>query len=158
MQRSFFDVTPVELGQLGPEPAVAVVREMLWAEVNNLGIPIPDTDIPFAVTNADGGVDAVVKASPKSPGNGLIFAPMTSYQVKAGDFSLSATTRSQIEALLITPAAIQERKKTGANPAGTSHKAQNLSPRIRACLDAGGTFVTMLFGNDNIDTEEDATE
>ena len=29
---------------------------------------------------------------------------------------------------------------------------------MRACLDAGGTFVTMLFGNDGIDTEEAATE
>jgi hypothetical protein len=29
---------------------------------------------------------------------------------------------------------------------------------VRACLDAGGTFVTVLFGNDNIDMEEGATE
>jgi hypothetical protein len=26
--------------QLGSEPAVAVLREMLWAEVNNIGVPI----------------------------------------------------------------------------------------------------------------------
>jgi len=43
MQQTFFDVTPVELSQLGSELAVAVLREMLWAEVNNLGIPISDT-------------------------------------------------------------------------------------------------------------------
>jgi hypothetical protein len=36
MQQTFFDVTPTELGQLGPEPAVAVLREMLWAEVHNI--------------------------------------------------------------------------------------------------------------------------
>ncbi len=84
MLRSFFDVTPVELGQLGSEPAVAVLREMLWAEVNNLGIPISDTDIPFSVTTSDGGVDAVVHATPKSGGNGLIFAPRTSYQFATG--------------------------------------------------------------------------
>src|SRR5215469_6939534 len=103
MQQGFFDVTPVELGLLGPEPAVAVLREMLWAEVRNLGIPISDTDIPFAVNDADGGVDAIVKGTPKGPGNGLVFAPMTSYQVKAGDFSLSATRLTQIEKLLMTP-------------------------------------------------------
>jgi len=34
-----------------------VLREMLWAEVHNLGIPISDADIPFAVNDAD-GVDA----------------------------------------------------------------------------------------------------
>ena len=67
MQQGFFDVTPVELGLLGPEPAVAVLREMLWAEVRNLGIPISDADIQFAVTTADGGVDATVKGTPREP-------------------------------------------------------------------------------------------
>jgi len=70
MQQTFFDVTPTELGQLGPEPAVAVLREMLWAEVHNIGIPISDADIPFAVNDADGGVDAVVKGARKVPGTG----------------------------------------------------------------------------------------
>ncbi len=158
MLRSFFDVTPVELGQLGSEPAVAVLREMLWAEVNNLGIPISDTDIPFAVTTADGGIDAVVNATPKNAGNGLIFAPRTSYQVKTGDFTLNATSPAKIETLLITPTAIAARKKAGAKASGKSHKPQNISARVRACLDIGGTFVTMLFGDDGIDTEEDATE
>jgi hypothetical protein len=158
MQQSFFDVTPVELGQLGAEPAVAVLREMLWAEVHNLGIPISDTNVPFAVNDADGGVDAIVKGTPKSAGNGLIFPPTTSYQVKAGDFSLSATQLAQIEKLLMTPTAIRRRIDAKASLAGISHKPEGISPRVRACLDAGGTFVTMLFGNDAPETEEDATE
>jgi hypothetical protein len=54
MQRSFFDVIPVELGQLGPELAVTVLREMIWAEVGDLGIPLPDTDVPFPITTPDG--------------------------------------------------------------------------------------------------------
>ena len=103
MLRRFFDVTPVELGQLGSEPAVAVLREMVWAEVNNLGIPISDTDIPFAVTTSDGGIDAVVYAMPKNAGNGLIFAPRTSYQVKTGEFTLNATNPGQIEKLPDSP-------------------------------------------------------
>ena len=118
MQQSFFDVVPVELDQLGSEPAVAVLREMLWAEVNNIGVSISDTDIPFAVNDADGGIDAVVKGVPKSGGNGLIFPPTTSYQVKAGNFPLRAAALAQIEELLITPAAIQARKKARANPGG----------------------------------------
>src|SRR6516164_4172362 len=97
---SFFDVTPVELEPLGSEPAVAVLRAMLWAEVNNLGIPISETDIPFAVNTPDGGIDAVVNGVPVGVGNGLIFAPRTAYQVKAGNFALNATSRGLIEALL----------------------------------------------------------
>ena len=158
MLQGFFDVTPFELGQLGPEPAVAVLREMLWAEVSNLGIPISDADIPFAITTSDGGVDAIVTGTVKNAGNGLIFSPRTSYQVKAGDFPLNATSPRQIEALLVSPSAIDARKKDKAKPSGKVHTPANISPRIRECLDSGGTFVTMLFGNDGIDTEENATE
>jgi hypothetical protein len=158
MQQSFFDVIPDELGQLGSDLAVAVLREMLWAEVHNLGIPISDTDIPFAVNDADGGVDAIVNGTPKSAGSGLIFAPRTSYQIKAGDFSLSATSTAQIEKLLMTPTAIRKRIAAKASPAGASHELDGISARIRACLDADGTFITMLFGNDGVDTEEDAAE
>jgi hypothetical protein len=151
-------VIPAELGQLGPELAVAVLREMLWAEVNNIGIPISNADIPFAVTGADGGVDAIVTRTPKGLGNGLIFSPLTSYQVKAGDFALGATASAKIEELLLTPTAIKRRIQARASAAGTSHTPDAISLRVRACLDAGGTFVTMLFGNDGIDTEEHATE
>jgi hypothetical protein len=131
MLRSFFDVTLVELGQLGSEPAVAVLREMLWAEVNNLGIPISDTDIPFAVTTADGGVDAVVKAMPTGAGNGLIFAPRTSYQVKTGDFALNATSFAQIEKLLISPTAIAARVKAKAE-ASANRMSRKISVRASA--------------------------
>jgi hypothetical protein len=159
MLQSFFDVTPVELGQLGPEPAVAVLREMLWAEISNLGMPISDTDIPFAITTPDGGIDAVVTGTPKGTGNGLIFAPQTSYQIKAGDFPLNATSLARIEELLVTPSAIAARKaQKGVKPNGKAHELNDISPRVRACLDNDGTFVAMLFGNDGIDTEDEATE
>ncbi|SRR5260221_5867104 len=123
MQQSFFDVTPTELSQLGAEVAVAVLREMLWAEVQDIGIPISETDIPFAVNDADGGVDAIVKATPKGGGNGLIFAPRTAYQVKAGNFPLSAKTPGLIEELLLTPTAIRRRIDAKATPAGSSRGA-----------------------------------
>jgi hypothetical protein len=158
MLPSFFDITPTQLDQLGPDLAVAVLREMLWAEVNNIGIPISDADIPFAVDNADGGVDAVVSGTPTSAGHGLIFAPRTCYQVKAGDFKLSASRPAQIEELLIAPSAIAVRKSAKAEPGGKAHAIADISPRIRECLDCDGTFVTMLFGNDDIDSEENATE
>src|SRR5271155_1416732 len=103
MIQSFFAITPSDLGQLGSELAVSVLREMLWAEVHNVGIPFSQTDIPFAITTPDGGIDAVVNGTPQGAGNGLIFAPRTAYQVKAGDFALSATNLGQIEKLLMTP-------------------------------------------------------
>ncbi len=157
MQRSFFDVTPSEIGQLGSEPAVEVLREMIWAEASNLGIPISDTDIPFAVTTSDGGIDAEVLATDVAQGRGLIFAPRTSYQVKAGDFGVHPGTPALTEELLVKPSAIAARKKAKASPSGKAYKVDDLSPRVRSCLDNGGTFVVALFGNDNIDTEDGAT-
>jgi hypothetical protein len=75
---------------------------------------------------------------------------------------LSSTSIGKIEELLIKPtdiaARIATRKKAKAAISGKSYKPTNISPRVRQCLDSGGTFVAMLFGNDSIDTEEDATE
>jgi hypothetical protein len=158
MLPGLFDVTPVELGQLGPEPAVAVLREMILAEVGNLGIPISETDIPYPITSPDGGVDAVVRGTPTKPGNGLIYAPRTSFQVKAGDFPLNATGPGRIEELLLKPSSIEGRVKTKGAISGKSYTPEDISPRIRDCLDHGGTFVTLLFSNDGIDSQEDATQ
>ena len=130
MQQGFFDVTPAELAQLGPAPAVDVLREMVWAEVSNIGIAISDADIPFGVNTADGGIDAIVKAVPKSAGNGLIFAPRTAYQVKAGDFPLSANSTARIEELVMKPTAIDRRRKAKLPPSGKLHKAADISPRF----------------------------
>ena len=158
MQQSFFDITPNELAQLGPELAVDVMREILWAEASNLGIPITDVEVPFAITTADGGVDAVVNGTPKSAGNGVIFPPKTSYQVKVGDFTLTPNTGAEIEKLLLSPKAIEARKKANKPISGSSYTVGDISPRIRECLDAGGTFVTALFGNEAIDVPEAGTE
>ncbi len=158
MLLGFFDVTPVELGQLGPEPAVAVLREMILAEVGNLGIPISETDIPYSITTPDGGIDAMVRGTPTKPGNGLIYAPQTSYQVKAGDFPLNANSPGRIEELLLKPSSIERRVKSKGALSGKTYTSDDISPRIRDCMDHGGTFVTLLFGNDGIDAEEDATQ
>jgi len=58
----------------------------------------------------------------------------------------------------MTPTAIQRRIAAKASPAGSWHEPESISPRVRTCLDAGGTFVTMLFGDDRVETQEDATE
>ena len=119
MLPGFFDITPVDLGQLGPEPAVDVLREMILAEAGNLGIPISEIDVPYSTTTPDGGVDAIVRATPARTGNGLIFAPRTSYQVKAGDFALNSTSPGRIEELMLRPSSIQRRI---GNEGGTLRK------------------------------------
>jgi hypothetical protein len=161
MATGFFDITPVELSYLGDELTVAVIRDVLCAEALNLGIPITDVDAPFNINVSDGGIDALVKGTPKGLGNGIIFAPRTSYQIKAGKFGLTPTTKNKIEELLIQPKAIGARKaKKGVAPSGSAHTVEDLSPRVRECLDNGGTFVVVLFGDSStIDsTEDDATE
>jgi hypothetical protein len=130
---------------------------MIWADASNLGIPISDTDVSFNINAKDGGVDAVVLGTPKSPGNGIIFGSRTSYQVKTGDFHLTVTNLGKIEELLIRPSAIAARIAAKLTLTGKAHKPEDLNPRVRDCLDSNGTFVAMLFGDDGIDTEEDAT-
>jgi hypothetical protein len=78
--------------------------------------------------------------------------------VKAGDFPLTANSLSLIEELLLKPSSIGGRRKVKAHVSKTAYTAADISPRIRSCLDDGGTFVTLLFGNDGIDIEEDATQ
>ena len=78
--------------------------------------------------------------------------------MKAGNYPLSATALARSKSCLSRQLPFKRAKKAGARPAGNSHKPDAISPRVRACLDAGGTFVTILFGNDGTETEEDATE
>src|SRR5262245_60292884 len=94
-QRTFFDVTPADHGQLAPGEAVSVLREMLWAEAFRIGLPVTDVDVPFAITDPDGGVDADVAAIPDGTTSTLIRPPRTSFQVKTGKFA--AKTDSEIE-------------------------------------------------------------
>lgn len=160
MATGFFDITPVELSYLGGELAVAVIRDVLCAEALNLGIPITGVDVPYDINVSDGGVDAVVKGTPTRPGNGIIFAPRTSYQIKVGAFGLTSTAKGKIEELLIQPKAIAARVAKKVPPSGSAHTVGDLSPRVRECLDNGGTFVIALFGDRSIvdSTEDDATE
>lgn len=179
MQHGFFDVTPEDLGLLDSALAVDVLREMVWAEVHNIGIPITETDIPFSITSADGGIDAEVSVAPKTLGNGLIFAPKTFYQVKTGKFALTASSDALIEKLLLKPAAIEVRKQrdkaaakkkkavarkkppskiaTIKNVSGKDYTVDDINPRVRQCLDEDATFVILLFGSDSTEIKDKAT-
>lgn len=159
-QRTFFDVEPADLGQLAPSEAVFVLREMLWAEAFRLKIAVTSVEVPFAITDPDGGIDADVTAIPGGAESALIYPPRTSFQVKTGAFA--AKTDSEIESLLIKPSAIQARRAAARakKPKKITHHnydRDDLSPRVRACLDAGGTFIVVLFGVDTPDTADEET-
>ena len=145
MQRTLFDVNPKDLGDLAPDVAVAVLREMLWAECYSLGLAVTEADVPFAINDADGGIDGIIRALPAQTKSELLFPPQTSYQVKTGNFNLKGPT--EIEELLVRPSSIQARRSAKKKLDDWKYTSDDLSPRVRACFDAGGTFVTLLFGS-----------
>ena len=104
-----------------------IFADLLWADARALGIPA-HIDVPRNINAPDGGVDATVSAPSKLPGPCAIRPGVTVYQIK--------TTRG------LNPSADSARKGILYTQDGA------LRPRIRKCLDEGGTFVIALFGSD----------
>ena len=134
---TIFAVDKEHLGRLNPAQAVDLFRELLWAEATATGIGKNLISVPSAITVADGGIDAEVVGAEPQGGQGLIKQGMTRYQIKTGSFSLSGD--ADIEEILL------------------QSKTSELKPRIKSCLDAGGTLVVVLFGSDNPETVDDQT-
>lgn len=128
-----FYLTQNDLSQLGPDLAVDIFRELLWAEANKSGVAINLINVPSAITVSDGGIDADVQADISSE-QGLIKKGLTSYQIKAGDFTLNPYGIKEI--LFV-------------------HGKEELKPRVKACLDNGGTLVVVFFKWDNPDKTDD---
>jgi len=127
---TIFSVTGNDLSQLGPESAVNVFRELLWVEATTIGVAKSLINVPSAITVADGGIDAEVQGVKVSDGQGIIKDGFTCYQIKAGEFTLNA---SSIKEILFVKG-----------------KAE-LKPRIKTCLEKNGTLVIMFFAWDNPD-------
>ncbi len=134
---TIFTVRNEDLGQLSADRAVDLFRELLWAEATATGVGKNLINVPSAITVADGGIDAEVTGAEPQGGQGLIRQGMTRYQIKTGRFSLSGN--SDINAILFQ--------------SGSS----DLKPRVKSCLDAGGTLIAVLFGSDNPDPEDNQT-
>ena len=126
----FLAVTADDLARLRPDEAVSLFRSLLWADASIYNVRI---DAPSAVNAPDGGVDATVAvpggASPPS-GPSVLRPGLTCYQIKTGR-SISIGDKNARRRLLYGPAGSTE-----------------LSPRVKECLDAGGTLVFVLFGSD----------
>lgn len=115
-----------DLAGLSLKDAVDIFADLLWADARALGIPA-HIDVPRNIHAPNGGIGATVSAPSKLPGPCAIRPGVTGYQIK--------TTRG------LNPSADSARKGILYTQDGA------LRPRIRACLDKGGTFVIALFGS-----------
>ena len=129
------NISPKVLGQLAPDTAVDLFRELLWAEASRAGVGPALVSVPGAINVADGGVDAEIKGVlPEMPG-GLLYPGLTRYQIKTGAFS--AGNESEMKALFL------------------KEKSDELKERVRSCFEKKGTFVIVLFGSDTPDKTDD---
>ncbi|TAK23119.1 MAG: hypothetical protein EPO26_09740 [Chloroflexota bacterium] len=138
---SILSVSGDDLSRLGPDEAVDVIRELLWAEATRLGIGRTHINVPSAITVSDGGVDAEVRDAPTEGSSRTIKSGLTRYQIKTGRYS--PYKRANVDKLLLTPRSLRQ--------------ARELKPRIKSCLDHNGTLVIVLFGWDDPDTDEEAS-
>ena len=132
---TMFAANNQHLEYLTEQQAVEVFRDLLWAEATASGIPKNLINVPSAITVPDGGIDAEVQGVEAPSVQGIIKPGLTRYQIKTGSFSLSGD--ADIRKILFRE---------------TLHE---LKPRIRTCLDKGGTLVVVLFGSDNPDAKDD---
>jgi len=132
---TIFTVHNEDLERLNPQEAVDFFRKLLWAEATAGGIGKNLINVPSGIYVADGGIDADVRNMRVNAGQGIIKPGLNRYQVKTGNFSLRED--SHVKKILFKE--------------GTTE----LRPRIKSCLDEGGTFHVVLFGWDNPSIEDD---
>ena len=130
-------VDPKLLGLLGPEEAVSVLRQLIWAEAASIGLGPALVSVPTAIYVADGGVDAEVGSVPLTASGGLLFPGLTRYQIKTGSFTAG--------------------DDAGKKDLFLKANGQEFKDRVRTCFEKSGTFVAVLFGSDAVDRTDDQT-
>ncbi len=126
------------------EQSIEVFRKLLWAEAWASKISRSQIHVPSSKDCSDGGIDARVDGIVSEKGN-VIFAPQTRYQIKSGK-SFKPWTKTSIEEEFFG-------KKGKKAPS-----RQKLKAGIRNCLEAGGTYVLVCFGQDMEDKHRDKAE
>ncbi len=134
----FFDITDEDIKRATARQTVEVMRQVLWADADRIGLPARCIRISHRIDVPDGGVDAVVEAHPALSCADALMPGRASYQIKAGT-AFRPTRASHIHAALF-----DVRK-------GPKHA--NLKPAIRRCLQEEGTYVLVCFGTDPTETE-----
>lgn len=132
---TLFTVQAEALERLSDGDAVEVFRELLWAEARAVGLPTSKIRVSELVDVADGGIDATVEGGlPKSAD--LLREGRTGYQIKA-----SSAFKPWQEATIKKELFGDKKEPT----------LENLGSGIRACLDAGGTYILVCFRQDPVD-------
>src|SRR6266702_3782169 len=128
-------VTNADLNLLTSFEAVSLFRELLWAEAGAIGIPKNCISVSSDINTPDGGIDAEVRNVQIDGGQGIIKQGLTCYQIKIGLFSLRGNAK--VKEILF------------------NERSTELKPRVKSCLDKGGTLVVVLFGWDGPDRKDD---
>lgn len=131
----FLSVSNEDLERLSPGGAVDVFTALLHAEARSSDIGSSLISVPSAITVGDGGIDAEVADAPSTGSLGIIKKGLTRYQIKSGP--MHPQRPGKIKDILLT------------------EKRDAIKPKIKSCLDSGGTLIVILFGDDNPDPNED---
>ena len=134
---NIFTVTNKDFDQLNERKAVEFFQQLLWAEARRICIGLSQINVSSRINAPDGGVDATVDADLPAAGSDIIKPGRTCYQIKSGK-AFKPWQKSVIRKELFG--------------SGTPAR-QTLGEGIRACLDAGGTYVLVCTGIDLVDSE-----
>ncbi len=129
---SIYKIENNYLAILSPQEAVAIFRDLLWAEARRIGIAVSKVHISTNIYVPDGGIDASVEENGEKCESGLIKPGLTTYQIKAGaGFSPWQD-------------AVIKRELFGNNDI----KLENLAAEVRNCLNLHGTYILVCFKQD----------
>lgn len=120
-----FTLQVSDLVNLGQDRAVESMRRLLWAEAARTGVGKNLIDVPDCINVGDGGIDAYIEnATPTQ--NEVIPTGTSGFQIKSSNLNAAACTKEL-----------------------HVHKSlrESLQPEIKKILDAGGTYVLVLFAD-----------
>ncbi len=127
-----FRVDQKRVRMLNPYEAVDLAARLIRADASASGIPSYVVDIPLNITAPNGGVNGTASDSPRQSARGLVKRGTTAYLFRTGAFSPG----SSIARILFT-------------------RQGEVKPRIRSCIERGGTLVALLFGWEGTDRMDD---
>ena len=128
---TIFTAKKEHLRDLNPTDAEDLFRELLRAETLRLGPENFKINVPRGTNATDGGIDATVDTSLLATQSDIIVPGKNGYQIKSGK-TFRPWLKSEIKKELF-------KDRTPLNK-------KNLGERIRACLDADGTYILVCTG------------
>lgn len=126
---TIYEIENIHLNGLNPQEAVAIFRELLWAEARRIRLELSKIHISNNIYVPDGGVDASVEENGEKCETGLIKPGYTTYQIKAS-VEFSPWQNAEIRKELF----------------GTKDiNLENLAEGVKNCLDRDGTYILVCF-------------